>query len=412
MVSSATSYADAPIRAGLNTILSEVADIAYLQFLTGERSGFTPLIVGMPGTGKSAGISSRLKALAPRLQGTVGIWVVTLVDYEVLDVKGTPMPDEATGEMRVYKPAIIPPQEFMDAFDFIVIVIDEYSSAGLEKNAAANQIVLDYTYGQGGRLDPGKVFIVCAGNEVGQRSGAKRLPAHSNNRFEWMFVEPDPLGWADAAERGEFAVPTMAVQFLRHQPALFGDVKIPNEDVPYLTLRSFTEGMKRVHYLNTSDPFNVDWTDPSPWDAALSPANEPSTLRRLSQHFGSDVARQFIGYARVRHHLTPLDAILRDPEGAAIPTDFAASAAQAGFLRAWTPDTGMKAPAIKERYGMSKGDVLDALMAYAVRFPKNLILPLVEGMTAKNPACASAPVYLAYAKDNLGASIAMQSAAS
>jgi hypothetical protein len=360
------------------------------QWSSGKRLGSAPIWLGAPGMAKTAICKDVALEVARELDRSVLIITVFLVDREVPDLRGMALPvknpDTGSYEYIAYTRAgILPNPDLEAAYDHILLLIDEVPAATLDHIKSVASVFLDYVAGDT-VLDPARYFVVGTGNRTQDRSGAARLPSHFVNRVRLLEIEPDVRPWLEWSADPANQVPMLARTFVHMRPALFTSARVPDEaNASFCTLRSFTNGIQALMRDFAHDPANVDPSDPAVFDAAFSPDHVGDATALLAGDIGASVAREFITFAKVRHQLTTLDDILRDPDSAALPTDPSALYAQASYVVAWTTKTNA-----------------EKLVRYVARLRPDLRVPTVQQMLKREPAVSRTPIYAQMMKDNFG----------
>lgn len=367
MAAEAQNYA--PISMGL--AIRSLKTQMRAQWLTGERRGAAPLLLGAPGASKTMSIIASAREVARNLNRSVGIFVVTLIDREVPDLRGMALPvkgpDGVYRAIHYTRSGILPAIEVEEEFDQVLLLIDEVPAATMDHIKSVAAVFLDYECGNT-KLDPSKYFVCGAGNGTEHRSGAARLPAHFINRVALRHVQPDVEHVMKYFQSRESGMPPAAATFVQFRPALFQSASVPDApNTPFLTFRSFEAGIKSMMVEYAEDPTDVDPYNLSIFDAAFASsetAAEATTL--LSGYIGVGAAREFVQFAKVRHQLTSLRDILRDPERASLPTQPDALFAQSSYVVAWTE-------------GRTKAE-LSAMLTYVGRLRADLRVPTLIRM--------------------------------
>jgi hypothetical protein len=158
--------------------------------------------------------------------------------------------------------------------------------------AALFQLVLERRLGD--YVLPDGWTIIAAGNRVGDRAAAQRMPTALRNRFAHIYVVPDVDAWVNWANANNVA-PEM-VAFVRLRRALLHRMPVGDENA-FPTPRSLTKAAEFV--------------------------NAPEDVRRdlIAAHVGDDVASEIDGFIRLYHSLGSLEDILVNPDTAKIPDE-------------------------------------------------------------------------------------------
>lgn len=176
------------------------------------------------------------------------------------------------------------------------------ASADLQK-VLANIIQARSLHGH--MLPPGWM-VVSTGNRQSDRAGANRVLSHLRNRETVVELDTHVLDWtAYALEHG---VHPVVVSFVQFRTALLHEFDPNREANP--TPRSWVEGI-------------------SPVIGVLPPEAEYEVFKGA---IGEGAAAEFTGYLRIYRNLPDPQAILLNPETAAVPSDPATLYALAGSL--------------------------------------------------------------------------------
>lgn len=338
---------------------------------TGERFFTTPILLGPPGCAKTEGLKDVARRVAERLGKSLLINTTVLVDREVPDIRGMPLPvrgEDGAWERLVYtRSAILPSPAEEAEFDVVLQFVDEVTSAGPDHQKSVASLFNDYEIGTV-QCDPRKYFVVGAGNGTEHRAGATRLLSHVINRCCVFHVEPDIrrfLQWASQASSG---MPPVGAAFVEQFPTDFANASVPSDaNTPFPTLRSITHGVRALLVaFGRSSEGASSVGDLRALNRALDSHNAAKAQAVLAGHVGAGTAMEFLKYARVAHKLTSKMAIVKDPLEAPVPSraDMSALYAQALYCAYWT----------------DSAKVAEAMLKYIDRFPIDLIMPTIDRM--------------------------------
>jgi MoxR-like ATPase len=239
---------------------------------------------GAPGIGKSDIVRWIAKTLG---------W--KLIEFranlrEPVDCRGIPVADLATNVTKWLVPDELPRAD-RDG-EFGILFLDELNTASPQMQAALFQLVLERRLGD--YVLPDGWTIIAAGNRVGDRAAAQRMPTALRNRFAHIYVVPDVDAWVNWANANNVA-PEM-VAFVRLRRALLHRMPVGDENA-FPTPRSLTKAAEFV--------------------------NAPEDVRRdlIAAHVGDDVASEIDGFIRLYHSLGSLEDILIHPDTAQVPVE-------------------------------------------------------------------------------------------
>jgi hypothetical protein len=149
-------------------------------------------------------------------------------------------------------------------------------------------------------------MVVSTGNRQVDRAGANRVLSHLRNRETVLELETHLDDWTQWAV--DHGVHPMVVSFIRFRPGLLHDFD-PHRD-QNATPRSWVEGVSAV----------------------LGKVPSEAEYECFKGAVGEGAAAEFVGFARIFRSLPDLDAVLRNPRTASVPTDPATLYAIAGGL--------------------------------------------------------------------------------
>lgn len=143
-------------------------------------------IWGAPGIGKSD-IAQQLGAEMDAI-----VLDIRLSLWEPTDLKGIPYYDASIGRMVWGIPEELPSLAEANEHRYIIMFLDELSSALPQVQAAAYQLVLNRRVGK--YVLPDNVLLLAAGNRESDRSVTYRMPRALANRFTHLKLE---VNWDD-----------------------------------------------------------------------------------------------------------------------------------------------------------------------------------------------------------------------
>lgn len=252
-----------------------------------------PLMLwGKPGVGKSAGVWQAAEALGAHMID------IRLSQYDSVDLRGIPAPDEVTKMTTWYAPSTLP---FKGNAGFptdriILLFLDEVNSATPAVAAVAYQLINDRRVGEHELMD--NVRIVAAGNREGDRGVTNRMPTPLANRFTHVEVVEDKRAVTEH----------------------FQSIGLPAIGIAFLNFRS--------PLLCTFDPAKADkaFATPRTWEKALryyASTTMPSDLKKIAiaGAIGDGPATEFAAFEDIWLKMTPVAKIIKDPEGVAVPKE-------------------------------------------------------------------------------------------
>ena len=153
-------------------------------------AGRVPMIVGSPGTAKSAVVKSLAK------KADLDYLDFRLTQKEPPDLSGYPTPDLKQGRMRFLPTDEIP----LSQFDNVpkgkkgwLLSLEEFNSCDQDVEAAAYALILDRLVGQH-PIHP-QVYMVGTGNLMSDKAIVKRKGTATQSRLIWLPIRVDNKEW-------------------------------------------------------------------------------------------------------------------------------------------------------------------------------------------------------------------------
>lgn len=240
-------------------------------------------IWGAPGVGKSELVAGLAKKL------NIGLIDFRTALRDPTDLKGFPMPDQATKTMKFFRDAELPTKGKG------ILFMDELNSAPPTTQAAAMQLLLP-PYAIGDYALPKDWWIVGAGNRESDRGVVHRMPSPLCNRLTHFDFDVDADNWKRWALDNEQTAEDIA--FIAFRPSL----------------------------LYTFDPKSTDraFGTPRAWVKAFgqraAATQEASAYRLVSGTVGAGQAAEYFGFLKVIKDVPSVDQIKIDPDGTKVPT--------------------------------------------------------------------------------------------
>lgn len=282
------------------------------------RAGMRVLLVGPPGTAKTARIVATGKACSRRLFLGIGGRTCDLSDR--VDFGGALIPDMAAGITRTLP--LVELREILDCEEPAIWFIDEIGRAALDVQGGICSLMDTLR-----RTRP-NVVVWAATNRPGDKAGVMGLSEQLRSRFDCAFSVPVP-GAEDKAD-GAVMLGTWAEEVASWcEWAL--DQGAPAEIVAW---HRSTTGRTLYGWKPCADPavrmpdFRSWATVIRLWGAGLR------DLRSVASAIGKGPAAEFLAFAALADGLPTPDQVWLDPDGAPVPTDPAALYLVAGMISA------------------------------------------------------------------------------
>lgn len=301
---------------------------------------------GAPGIGKSDAVRQIAASLG---------W--NIIDFrtnlrEPVDMRGIPVPCEATGTTKWFTPDELPRVD-RDGENGILF-LDEINTCSPQMMAVCFGLVLDRKVGD--YTLPAGWVVVAAGNRVADRAAAQRMPTALANRFAHYTLMPDVDTWADWAVKNGIA------------PELVAFIRLRRD---------------HLHVM----PKNGEMSFPTPrsWAQCSDYIDLPARLRAklFASHVGQAYAVELDGFIELYRSLGSLADIIKDPMGAPLPTEMS---------HRYAVCTGLAR--------MAKPDNIAAIFAYAERLPRESQILVIHDATLREPKLKNTATYGKWAAAN------------
>ncbi len=297
---------------------------------------------GLPGIGKSQVIAQIARDMGYKLVD------IRLSMFDPVDLRG--LPAIIDGMTQWLRPQIWPSTD-----EPTILFFDEMDRAALSVSNAALQIVLDRRIGE--HALPASTRILAAGNGATDKRGTNKLSGAHANRFTHLFIQPDHEVTADYFDAMGFD--PVGSAFLRH----LGESMLCTE----------------------ARDNNPGFASPRAWETALDFVDCPPAQRQrlICGTVGEDAGLKFVAFIDTFRSLPPLDAILRDPNGAPLVT-------QPGQM--WAVSSALARRANFANFGNA--------MAYCERLAVEFKNMMVSQAVKREPALKETPAYVQWAVSN------------
>ena len=216
---------------------SEVKPIV-LRAMQAHRPIF---IWGPPGIGKSELVED---ITYNDLPGNNLMIDMRLALMEPTDLRGYPFRNPDTNQMEWAPAADLPTEDMAEAYDNIVLFLDELNSAPPSVQAAAYQLVLNGKIGQ--YVLPKNVKIVAAGNRETDRGVTFRMPAPLANRFRHINMDVNFEDWQQWAVNNNVHADVVGYLSFAKQDLFQFDAKTSSQSFPTPRSWVFTSDMLKV----------------------------------------------------------------------------------------------------------------------------------------------------------------------
>jgi len=248
-------------------------------------------------------------------------------------------------------------------FDGMLIVIEEWGQGDLDFKKAMASLVQDRRMGE---YHFPHADVLLLSNRAEDRAGVTRDLDHIINRRTDVEIVTGVEGTIVMGQERGWSPITLAFA-ARNEDILFGD-SVPEKQGPFLTNRSL-EGLDEI--IREAERKDM-------------PLDHPHVLVAAAGTIGEGNAHRYMAFARARHEIPTLSAILRDPEGADVPIKL-------DLLMFLVFDLAAK----------TKRENMDGISRYIKRLPSDMHVSYFETVARRDPELVSTANFSAYARDNI-----------
>jgi hypothetical protein len=309
-------------------------------------SGTALHLIGPPGIGKSDVVKNEYKqALERHLGKPVGYCCLIVPTIDAPDLRGflIPTKDEKGRPTSFFtRPAVMPSVEYLEEFPEGIMLLDECNQADQLTQKALAPVKLEKRFGEHYLAKGWRV--ISASNRQEDGSGVGKALKHLVNRERTLEIQPSIIAWAIWAEaRG---VHPMLIAFAKAFPGVVFSDKVPKEDGPYCTPRSYMSAAKLIGMVAGVDK------DGNP---NMKIPNDGLMMQLVAGDIGAKPAAELFAYLKVADDLPTIEEILAGPSTCKCPKELSAAYA-----------------AVQMCVHFANPGNIDKLWTFAERFPKEL----------------------------------------
>jgi hypothetical protein len=300
-----------------------------------------PLFIwGKPGIGKSAIVKQVADHHKMELRD------IRAVLLDPVDLRG--LPSTTNGITRWNPP------EFLPTEGTGILFLDELNAAPQLTQAACYQLILDRKLGE--YTLPDEWVIIAAGNRENDRAVTHRMPSPLANRFQHIEMEPDLNDWCAWAFQHD--IKPEIISFLRFRPNLLHSFDAATNPRSFPSPRTWEYIHKKLA-------------------AGIPPEIEYESIQGT---IGEGAAAEFLAFLKIFRSLPNPDAVIMDPDNAAVPTDPATIYALCGAL-----------------IHRASEDNCHRVIQYADRLQAEFSVMLVRDLIKKVPVSQSGEAFIQWA---------------
>lgn len=297
----------------LNTIAYDESSKETIQMIhTLSMSQNNPMLVGDPGTGKTAVIKAYSKAIEYNLITIIGS------QMESYDVLGLPSPVKIEGLKDVTGTAFLSPKWQIETLlnEKTVLFFDEFSNSKSDVQASFLNMFQDRTFPSGQKI-PDETIIIGAMNPSNTAVDYNALMPPTTNRMAWISWNPSREAWYNGMVV-DWGNPNLdpiekvwrinIVEFIRENPSFLHKENTGLNPEIY--------GISGDDYVGL-EVFNNAWASRRSWDnlsrALAKTKNENVQYQLMISLVGYPAAIEFKRWLDKKNKIS-IDEILNDPE--------------------------------------------------------------------------------------------------
>lgn len=248
---------------------------------------------GQPGAGKTEGVIKAAKDVG------AAVCDVRLGQYESVDLRGIPVPDEERNQTVWYAPITLPfkGNPIFAHEDPIFLFLDEFNQCHPSVFGVAMQLINERRVGEHVLMD--NVVVIAAGNRDGDRGVTNRMPTTVANRLTHYEIGIEVDAWCHWAQ--EAGLPPVGIAFMQFRKPLLSTFDPAKPDKAFATPRTWE---KALRYFASTMPEDVK-------QASMAGA------------VGDGPAAEFWGFVDVWSKMIPMSKIEADPMGVPLPEEAA-----------------------------------------------------------------------------------------
>ena len=310
------------------------------------ESGTAVHLIGPPGIGKTDVTSNEFKAVLEAHYGEkFGFCDLMVPTIDAPDLRGFLIPTkDKEGHPTSFftRPAVIPSEEYLREFPRGIMLLDECNQADQLTQKALAPVKLKKRFGE--HVLPDGWIVMSARNRMEDGSGVGKALKHLVNRERTLQIQANIYAWSIWAE--ERKVHPMLIAFAKAFPGVVMVDKVPKEDGPYCTPRSYMSAAKLIARAAGVD----DKGEPN-----MKIPNDGIMMQLVAGDIGDQAVAELFAYLKVADELPTVEEILAAPSTCKCPKELSAAYA-----------------AVQMCVHFAKPDNIDKLWTFAERFPKEL----------------------------------------
>lgn len=357
-----------------NTMTQVSPDVLRECLLSNIRISRPAFIWGNPGIGKSDNVRALIEHF--KSEGKSAMLIdVRASQLDAVDTRGVPFTyvvtttaDEVEKRRTGWAiPDLFPSEDEAAKFDIIILFLDELNNAPISVQAALYQLVLDRQLGQ--YTLPENVKILAAGNLETDRGATTRMATPLADRFFHYQLLVDGDAWERWAIRKGIHI--AVISYRRWKPD---------------HLHCFDPKSKSKAQ---ATPRGWEYASDALQDIEAHGVNGEVEIAMLTGKLGEAIGTEFVGFLKIYRNLQDPDAVILDPNGAAISSDPAVNYALCGALAKRATDAN-----------------IDNVVIYAERLRDDkragaeFMTLLMRGTAIENPKVQSTRGFIKWASDN------------
>lgn len=253
------------------------------------QAKLVPMVYGQPGIGKSA--------ISHQIAKTYNLKVIDyrLSQCDPTDLLGLPHFSDGKVRYAPFETFPIESEPIPDGYAGWLLLLDEFTSASVEVQAAAYKIVLDRMVGQE-HLHK-NVAIICLGNREEDNAIVNTMSTALQSRLVHMELQADTEEWCNWAMANN--IDHRITDYIKFKPNMLNTFNPAHTDHTYACPRTWEFTNRVIKHMDNKQIFTP----------------------MLSGILSEGVAREFITYCRIYDSLPKPGEIEKNPDTVPVPTE-------------------------------------------------------------------------------------------
>ena len=318
------------------------------------QAKLVPMLHGSPGMGKSA--------IYHQIAKEHRLFVIDhrLSQSEPTDLLGLPFFADKRASYVPFESFPVEGDAIPEGYVGWLLLLDEFTSASIETQAAAYKLVLDRMVGLR-KLHP-KVLIGCAGNLESDNAIVNPMSTAMQSRLVHLELAMDHEKWIDWAVSN--GIDHRITDFIKFKPSMLYTFSPDHTDHTYACARTWEFANRLMKHIDNPKTF----------------------LPMLAGVLSEGVAREFLTFCKIYQSLPKLERIETEPDKVEVPQEPSVLFAITGSLA-----------------NRAKPDNFTQFMKYITRMPEEFQVVTLRETVRRNPAMHNHPAVEKWAAESMKA---------